>query len=105
MPEYFPCLYFGVEVEVTGERFTHVLQRHPEVASAHWARVAETLNEPDEVRLSRRPGDDVLFFRWYDDVGNYMQVVVNSHPSGRMWLVTAHFARRIRGGELLWRPS
>ena len=48
MPEYHPCPYLGgATVEITDERYEHVLFGHSDFAPAYWERVAETLLDPD----------------------------------------------------------
>ena len=100
--DYFPCPYFGTDVECTDERSAHVAERHGELASSYWNRVAKAIHEPDQVWSSSHPGNAILFFRWYDDMAKYVLAVVNSDETGRNWLVTAYVTRTIRGGELLW---
>ena len=104
MPEFFPCRYLDGEVEVTDERYAHVLQGHSDFAPAYWGRVADTLSAPDQVRGSKRDTGVMLFFRWYADVSKYVIVVVNIENPGRRWLMTAHFVRT-PAGELLWEKS
>ena len=52
MPEFCPCPYLGSVVEVTDERYAHVLLGHPDLAPEQWARVGETLASPDKVLRS-----------------------------------------------------
>lgn len=102
MPEYHPCPYFGGNlVEITDERYVHVLRRHSDFAPVHWQRVGETLLEPDQVRASITSADAIVFFRWYPDVDKYVIAVVNIESEIRRWLMTAYF-RRYVDGELLW---
>ena len=68
MPEFFPCPYFGGEVECTDERYAHVLKGHSELARDYWERVAETLDYPDRVLRSNTTNYGTLFLRWYDDL-------------------------------------
>ena len=101
MPEYHPCPYLSGVVEVTDERYAHVLMRHADFAPAHWQRVAETLLDPDQVRASVNSADAIVFYRWYSDVDKYAIAVVNIGSEARRWLMTAYF-RRYVDGELLW---
>jgi hypothetical protein len=105
MPEFFYCPFFDVHVEVTDERYEHVAAHHFDFASRQWDKASETLFQPDEIWSSRQLSDAVVFFRWYDDIGNYVQVVVRGDPGGRRWLATAHIAGRIRGSELIWKRN
>ena len=101
MPEHHFCPYLGDIVEVTDERYVHVLRRHSDFVPAHWQRVEETLLDPDQVRASVTSAGAVVFFRWYADVDKYVVVVVNIESEIRHWLMTAYFRRYI-DGELLW---
>ena len=102
MPEYHPCPYLGgATVEITDERYEHVLFGHSDFAPAYWERVAETLLDPDQVRASKGDANVILFFRWYPDVSKYVIVVVNIASTVRYWMLTAFFVKR-PGGDLLW---
>ena len=105
MPEYHPCPYFGGDVEVTDERYAHVLEEHFDLAQRYWGRVAETLADPDRVYQSRQDSKGSVFIRWYDDLNKNVLVVTISDPDGRNWLVTAYMTRKTPKGEVLWERS
>ena len=103
MPEYHPCPYFGGGiVEITDERYRHVLRNHDDFALAYWERAGETIQDPDLV--IRREQDDgaVMLYRWYDDIDKNVIVAIRTDPDGRHWLATAYMTRSISRGELLW---
>ena len=103
MPEFFPCPYFGgAVVEVTDERYAHVVSNHYDFASAHWERAGETLGDPDQVVMRKQDNGAVMFYRWYDDLDKNVVAVVRSDANGRHWLVTAYMTRNQARGELLW---
>lgn len=95
MPEYRFCPYLGDTVEVTDERYVHVLRRHSDFAPAHWQRVEETLLDPDQGRASVAGADVIVFFRWYPDVDKYVIAVINIESEIRRWLMTAYSDDRI----------
>ena len=88
----------GDEVRLTGERFRHILRRHPEMAS-QLHRFAETLASPDAVRPSRFNPAVRLYYRLYPDLrgmNRYVCLVVKreTHYS---FILTAYLDRRIKG--------
>ena len=76
--DYFPSPYFGVDMECTNERFVHVAERHRELASSHWNRVAETIRKPGQAWSNSHPGNTILFFRSNDDLATYVLAVIDS---------------------------
>ena len=105
MPEFFYCPYLGGEVEVTDERYAHVVDSHADFALAYWTRAGETIQGPDRVIRRKQDGGAVMFYRWYDDIGKHVVVVVRRDSNRRHWLVTAYMTRDIARGELLWVKS
>ena len=102
MPEYHPCPYFGGDVEVTDERYAHVLAHHSDLVLRYWGRIPETLAFPDRVFRSGQDPDGTVFIRWYDDLEKNVLVAVISDASGRNWLITAYMTRKTPKGEVLW---
>ena len=103
MPEYHPCPYFGGGiVEITDERYNHVLSRRDDFAPAHWERVGETIRDPDRVIMRRQDEGAVMLYRWYDDIDKNVVAVVRTDTTGRRWLVTAYMTRNMARGMLLW---
>ena len=105
----FPCPYLSSEVELSSEREKHIAENHPDLLPEYRDCIAETLAEPDQVRLSARFKNARLFTRWFDFVrsGKYFVVVVlsESRPLKRHWVVTAYVARRLAGGEIEWKRN
>ena len=101
MPEYHPCPYLGGEVEVTDERYAHVLKGHSELARYHWGHVTETLAYPDRVLRSNTADNGTLFLRQYDDLDKMIVAVVITDP-GRNWLITGYITGDMPRGEILW---
>ncbi|MDP3013123.1 MAG: hypothetical protein Q8M92_02690 [Candidatus Subteraquimicrobiales bacterium] len=101
------CPYLAGEVELTDEREQHIAENHPDLLPEHRDCIAETLADPDQVRLSARFRGARLFTRWFDNIrgGKYVVVVVVSEnrPVGRHWIITAYIARKLAGGEVEWR--
>ncbi|HEV8679946.1 MAG TPA: hypothetical protein VGQ90_11260 [Stellaceae bacterium] len=101
----FACPYLHGEVELSEERERHIAERHPDLLPEHRHRIAPTLADPDQIRLSRRFASARLFSRWYDDVkgGKHVVVVVmTAAEDGRNWIITAYMARELAAGESEW---
>lgn len=105
MPEYYPCSYLGDLVEVTDERYAHILKGHTDLVLRYWAKVPETLAHPNQVFRSDKDPDGTVFIKWYDDLQKNILVVVIRDANGRLWLVTAYMTRKIPKGEVLWAQS
>ena len=105
----FSCPLLGGEVELTEERERHIAERHPELLPEHRGLIAETLADPDQMRLSGRMSGARMFSRWYNDLrgGKYVVVVVVSEAARgvRHWIITAYVARKLVGGEVEWHRS
>ena len=101
------CPYLFGPVELSEDRESHILDRHPELAPLLRQWIAATLEDPDGIRRSTRFNDALLFSRWHPDLraGKHVVVVVVSDrgPTRRHWIITAYAARRLAGGGLEWR--
>jgi hypothetical protein len=106
-----PCPYLQAEVELSAERIAHISEQHPELPTSHLDRIANTLFDPDQVRIDPRFPHTRLFSRWFDELleGKILVVaVVTDEPSLaengplRHWVVTAYPARRVTQGVIEW---
>jgi len=52
MSRFFPCPYLNANVELTEEREQHINQNHPQTLPNYLGELAETLDNPDQVRPS-----------------------------------------------------
>lgn len=106
MPEYHPCPYFGGGiVEITDERYRHILANHDDFALVYWERAGETIRGPDLVIMREQDDRAVMLYRWYDDIDKNVIVAVRTDLSGRHWVATAYMTRDIARGEVLWVKS
>ncbi len=104
----FDCPYLHGQVELSEERERHIAERHPDLLPGERQRIADTLADPDQVRLSARFGNARLLTRWFDNVrgGKYVVVVVMAERDlHRHWIVTAYMARKLAEGEVEWKRS
>jgi len=51
---HFLCPYLNSVVELTNEREKHITDRHPDLLPEHYARLADALADPDQIRRSTR---------------------------------------------------
>lgn len=80
----------GRRVELTEERWRHVLDGHPELAP-HLASVTRAIREPDQRRAGREVGEEWFYLEGAGP-SRWLKVVVH-YEGGRGRIVTA-FARR-----------
>ncbi|MGH8531427.1 MAG: hypothetical protein ACREV1_01555 [Gammaproteobacteria bacterium] len=101
--------YLGGDVELADKREKHIAEQHPDLLAAHGPKIADPLAKPDKVRRSTRIANTWLFSRWFDALsgGKHIVVVVVSQYSSprRYWIITAYVARRLTGGELVWKRN
>jgi len=72
----FFCPYLNEDVELTSERRYHIVRQHPEMGADFDQLIRSVLNDPDQVRRSRRMGSARLFSRWFADVREGKHAVV-----------------------------
>lgn len=103
---WFRCPYLEGEVELTEERERHIAERHPDLLPEHRQRIAETLEEPEQIRRSVRFGSAKLFSRQYPDLqpGTHVVVVVvcGLDATQRNWIITAYITRNLARGDVEW---
>jgi hypothetical protein len=106
---YFDCPYLNSQVELTEERLQHIIQTHPELINIYQDALANTLFNPDQVRLSSRFNNTRLFTKWFKGIrqGKYLIIVVvnDSMPNNRNWIITAYIARKLTGGIIEWQKT
>jgi len=92
---------FGNQVDLTDERWRHIITQHPQVES-YRERLGDVLAAPTYVRRSRRDEDVLLYRREYAGLpgGNYLLLVVKIGQ--RSFILTSYLIDRVRRGETLW---
>lgn len=105
----FQCPYLNSVVELTDERERHITERHPDLLPEHRARLADVLDDPDQIRRSTRFTNARLFSRRFEDLRGGRSVVVvvvsDTEPNARHWIITAYIARGLAAGEVEWQRS
>lgn len=94
---------FGHTIELTAERWLHVLDAHPELRDGERL-IPETLQEPEVVARSVYDPQARLYYKRFPHLwhGKYLVVVVKLNR--RHFLLTAYVTDTIKRGERLW-PS
>ncbi len=92
---------FGNSIELTEERWNHIVKEHPEILSFK-DRIADVLKEPDYIKRSGRDADVLIYYKFYDDIleGKYLLVVVKKDI--RSFVLTGYITDAIKKGETLW---
>ena len=106
MATWLPCPYLSGVVELTDEREWHIATNHPDLLPEHRDRLAETLTDPDQIRVSEPLAGTRMFSRWFPSVrgGKHVVLIVVSDPIGirRHWIITAYLTRKLTGGITEW---
>lgn len=61
MNHNFTCPYLNQQVELTEERYQHILQTHPGTLPDYLTQLTKTLADPDLIRTSDRDPNALLF--------------------------------------------
>lgn len=87
------------EVELTAERKSHIILKHPEI-KPHIKKISQLLSSPDTIRKSKFDPDALLFYKYFDKIkdGKYINVTVKRGE--RNFILTAYITDRIRAGEV-----
>jgi hypothetical protein len=105
MPQSFSCPYLNTSVELTEERYQHILETHPGTLPDYLNQLADNLADPDLIRSSERDPDALLFSKWFETIrgGRYLIVVlIHSTQPAYTWIITTYTARKITGGQAIW---
>jgi len=92
---------FGDSIELTTERWLHIVKEHPEVRQ-YKSRIKEVLKEPDYIKRSKRDAEVLLYYKFYKDIfkGKYMICVVKKGI--RSFILTCYITDTIKKGVSLW---
>jgi hypothetical protein len=95
---------FGQIIELTAERWLHVLVEHQEL-QAFEDLIPQTLQGPDEVAKSVHDPNVRLYYKLFPHLwhGKYLVVVVKCDQ--RHFLLTAYITDKVKGGARLWRNA
>lgn len=92
---------FGHRIELTSERWNHILDRHQELTSCEHF-IPEVLESPNTVRRSIYDPAVHLYYRYFPHIFNGKFLVVVVEFSRRPNIMTAYITHRCKGGPKLW---
>jgi len=92
---------FKDTIEITDERWRHIMREHPEVES-YKERIQEVLSAPDYVKKSKRDMDVLLYYKFYDDIFNGKNLLVVAKKGLRSFILSCYITDIIKKGETLW---
>ena len=91
----------GNRVELTEERWSHIVKEHPEV-SRFKDKIADVLCEPDYIKKSNRADDVLMFYKRYHDVWNGKYLLVVIKKDSRSFVLTCYITDVVKKGETVW---
>lgn len=90
----------GFRVRVTRAYWATIVAKHPDLAT-RLEEVKTALDQPDEIRRSRRDAHVLLFYRREGDRLRWV-VAVAKRSDGEGFLITAYRTDAIKEGERVW---
>jgi hypothetical protein len=92
---------FGDSIELTDERWLHIIKEHPEV-SQYKGRIQEVLTIPDYVKKSSRDLDVLLYYKFYGDIFNGKYMLAVAKKGFRSFILTCYITDMIKKGVTIW---
>ncbi|MBW4488834.1 MAG: hypothetical protein KME12_13695 [Trichocoleus desertorum ATA4-8-CV12] len=108
MTQFFYCPYLENDIELTDKRGQHIIQVHPGTLPEYLEQLSLAIADPDQIRQSERDENALLFSKWFDTIQtgrHFVVVTVTDASSARHWIVTAYTARKLTGGQVIWKKS
>lgn len=82
----------GRQVELTDERWSHIVERHPEIETCE-EKLLEAVSDPDR-RITGGLDNEEWYYVETDVPSNWLKVVV-AYAEGRGYIVTSHARKSI----------
>ncbi len=92
---------FGDSLELTDERWLHIVKEHPEVTQ-YKERLSETLATPDYVKKSSRDDGVLLYYKFYGDIFDGKYLLIAAKKDFRPFILTCYITDIIKKGATLW---
>jgi hypothetical protein len=92
---------FGDSIELTDERWLHIIKEHPEVRW-HKEKIQEVLATPDYVKRSSRDADVLLYYKFYSDIFKGKYMLIAAKKGLRSFILTCYITDMIKKGVTLW---
>ena len=92
---------FGRKIELTQERWQHIVKEHPELEELKDV-IGEVLSNPDYVKRSKRDENVELFYKVETNLygGKFLLVVIK--VNARCFVLTAYITDTIKKGETIY---
>lgn len=91
---------FGKDVELTLERYEHMVSAHPEMEGKQ-KEMQGVLQNPDFVKESRFDSKTRLFYKRVKK--NEYHTIVVKYKKESNFVLTGYFAERVKRGDTVWR--
>jgi hypothetical protein len=89
----------GKKIRTTEEYWKLISElKHP-LVKRYEGEVKETIQNPDEVRRSKR---DYSVFLYYKKYGNWFICVLVRHLNNEGYIITAYVADKMKKGDVIW---
>ena len=89
----------GINIRTTVNYWNRIIQIKHSTMEGKEKEVKETLELPDEIRVSK---SDKKVFLYYRKINRYYICVVVKHLNGEGFIITAYKTRQIIEGEKIW---
>jgi len=91
----------GDIIELTEERWEHILSEHPEVSSLR-DRIGGILKEADLVKRSRHDKAVRLYYRFDPEVWGGKYLLLVAKKAERSFVLTFYITDEIKQGDTIW---
>lgn len=92
---------FGDSIELTDERWLHIVKEHPEIMP-YKERIYETLLTPDYIKKSNRDDKVLLYYKFYADIYTGKYMLIATKKGLRSFILTCYITDTIKKGATLW---
>jgi len=92
---------FGRKIELTEERWQHIVKEHPEVEKLKGI-IGEVLSDPDYVKRSKRDNNVELFYKVETDLYKSKFLLVVIKVNARCFILTAYITDMIKKGGTIY---
>lgn len=90
--------YYGRNIELTEERWQHIIKEHPELKGLK-NKIGEVLLDPDYIKKSKRDSEVELFYKFKCELYNGKYLLVTVKVNKRCFILTAYITDTIRKGD------
>lgn len=96
--------YWDREVELTEERWGHIVKEHPEIEGLR-EQIGSVLNSPDYIKVSLRDKQVWLYYKYEEILYNGKHLLVVVKMGKRSFVVTCYITDKIKEGDTIWQRT